>query len=117
MDRRFNGFGAASNVLNKTVNNMTPQKELTDRSKVGMTIAQLFGIVIFVFSVAGGFTIVGNNANTAMEMSCENAREIQQMKKDAQKDRELMLELIREVRESQIRIEGKLDLKQDKQFK
>jgi hypothetical protein len=92
-------------------------QNITDKSKIGMTIAQLFGIVIFIFSVGGGFTIVGNTATVAKEMSCENARDIQQMKKDAQKDRELMLELIREVRESQIRIEGKLDLKQDKQFK
>jgi uncharacterized ion transporter superfamily protein YfcC len=89
---------------------------ISDKTIIGMNIAQLFGILFFIFSVGGGFAIINSTAQAAHAMSCENTKDIQQLRKDAQKDRELMLDLIREVRESQIRIEGRLDLKQDKKF-
>ena len=92
------------------------QKVINEKTVIGMNFAQLFGIIVFIFSVGGGFAIVGSTAEAAYSIGCDNTRDIQQLRKDAQKDRELMLDLIREVRESQIRIEGRLDLKQDKKF-
>ena len=89
---------------------------VSDRTVIGMNVAQFFGVLIFIFSVGGGFAVVNSTAQAAHAISSENTKDIQQLRKDAQKDRELMLQLIQEVRESQIRIEGKLDLKQDKKF-
>lgn len=89
---------------------------LSDKTKVGMTIGQLIALVAFVFSVSGGFAVVNESATQANKKADANIEEIKELKKAAQQDRQLMMQLIQEVRESQIRIEGKLDLKQDKKF-
>jgi hypothetical protein len=92
------------------------QKVINEKTVVGLKIAQFFGVFVFIFTLGGGFAMINSTAKAAYSIGCDNTRDIQQLRKDAQKDRELMLDLIREVRESQIRIEGRLDLKQDKKF-
>lgn len=90
---------------------------INEKSKITLSIPQWFGLLAFIFSVGGGFAVINETATTANNKADSNKIEIEQLKKDSKKDREDIINLIHDVRESQIRIEGKLDLKQDRYVK
>lgn len=95
--------------------------QLTEKTKFGMSIAQW--VTVFLFLIAFGGTIAGygESLNETKKATDENRKRI-----DAHEDRlnrqdleraaqnKEMLIMIYEIRESQIRMEGKLDLKVDK---
>lgn len=90
---------------------------INEKSRITLSILQWFALIAFIFSVGGGFAVINETATAANNKADANRAEIEQLKKDAKKDRDDIINLIHEIRESQIRIEGKLDLKQDKYVK
>jgi uncharacterized membrane protein len=96
---------------------------LSEKTKIGLSIGQLLALVVFIFSVGGGFVGVNNTAssavttaNQAKEMSVETKREMEQLKKDTSKDVKEIMTLLQEVRESQIRTEEAMKLKADRKW-
>lgn len=89
---------------------------LNEKTRIRFGILEWIALVAFVFSVGTGFTVVGVEANTAKEQSAENKNEIKELREKHITEREQLINLIRDVRESQIRIEGELKLKQDRRY-
>lgn len=97
---------------------------LSEKTKIGISLGQLIALVVFIFSVGGGFVGVNNTAssavttaNEAKEISVETKRDMEQLKKDTSKDVKEIIIMLQQVRESQIRTEEALKLKADKQWK
>lgn len=89
-------------MANKEQNSIT-----VDRTKVAMSIPQWIALVFFIFSVGGGFAVLG-------EQTSKNSQDIKEIKREKAVEMQKLFEEIQRIRESQIRMEGKLDLKQDK---
>ena len=94
---------------------------LSKETKIGMTIGQLIALFFFILSVGGGYSALQSQtadaalqAYEAKQATIENSKRIERIEKDRAMDNKEIMNLIYEVRESQIRIEGKLDLKMDK---
>lgn len=95
--------------------------QLSDKTKIGMTIGQIFALIAFIFAVGGWnqsinseIKKVDNKAQKAVD-ECEIGKQrIEKMEKDRELQNLEIMKMIQEIRESQIRIEGKLDLKQDR---
>jgi|BioPla2DNA2_1021312.scaffolds.fasta_scaffold44806_4 hypothetical protein len=94
---------------------------ISDKTKIVLAIPQAVAVILFVLSVSGGFVSVGNKAssavttaNEAKEISIEASKEIKQIKKDIDNKQDAIMKAINEIRESQIRMEGDLKLKQDR---
>ena len=86
-----------------------------------MTIGQMIALVAFIFAVGGGYTELSQDvsaadkkAQQAVEQTNEGRLRIERMEKDREMQNLEIMKMIQEIRESQIRIEGKLDLKQDR---
>ena len=88
--------------------------EINDKTKVSVRIGQVSAIVAFIFVVAAGFSKIGTDANEALEQSQNNKKEIEAMKVDINLKSVETLKMFYEIRESQSRIEEKLNQKQDK---
>lgn len=88
--------------------------EINDKTKVGVRLGQVSAIVVFIFVMAAGFSKVGTDANEALEQSKNNKKEIDAMKIDINLKSVETLKMFYEIRESQSRIEEKLNQKQDK---
>lgn len=95
--------------------------QLSDKTKIGMTIGQMIALVAFIFAVGGGYTQLSQNisaadkkAQSAVDQCEESKRRLERMEKDRENQNLEIMKMIQEIRESQIRIEGKLDLKQDR---
>lgn len=89
---------------------------LSEKTKIGLSIGQMIALIFFIFSVSGGFIGVGTTASEANNRSKTNEIRIQRMDAERTSERDRMLLLIQEIRESQIRIEEALKLKQDKKW-
>ena len=96
---------------------ITEQKKLTqinEKTRIGLTSSQLVGIVVFIFGVGAGFSVIGSDASQAKEVSKENKSEIQILKQDMQIKNAETLKMFYEIRESTARIEEQLKQKKDK---
>lgn len=89
-------------------------KQINEKTRIGLTSSQLVGIVIFIFGVGAGFSVIGSDANQAKEISKENKSEIQCLKQDMQVKNAETLKMFYEIRESTARIEEQLKQKKDK---
>lgn len=87
---------------------------ISDKTKIVLAIPQAVAVIVFILSVSGGFVGVGSEASEANKRSQKNETRITTLEEKQQREREDFLKLLQEVRESQIRIEGKIDLKQDR---
>jgi len=94
---------------------------ISDKTKIVLAIPQAVAVIAFILAVSGGFVGVGNTAssavttaNEAKEISIEASKEIKQIKKDIDNKQDAIMKAINEIRESQIRMEGDLKLKQDR---
>ena len=94
---------------------------LSKETKIGMTIGQLIALFFFILSVGGGYTALqsqtsdaASQAYEAKQATMENAKRIERIERERALDNKEIMNMIHEIRESQIRIEGKLDLKMDK---
>lgn len=84
------------------------QKDINvDKTKVAMSIPQWIALLFFIFSVGGGFAVLG-------EQTSKNTQDIKDMQREKAIEMQKLFDEIQRIRESQIRMEGKLDLKQDK---
>ena len=95
--------------------------QLSEKTKATMTIGQMIALVAFIFAVGGGYTELSQDvsaadkkAQQAVEQTNEGRLRIERMEKDREMQNLEIMKMIQEIRESQIRIEGKLDLKQDR---
>ena len=95
--------------------------QLSEKTKATMTIGQMIALVAFIFAVGGGYTELSQDvsaadkkAQQAVEQTNEGRLRIERMEKDREIQNLEIMKMIQEIRESQIRIEGKLDLKQDR---
>lgn len=95
--------------------------QLSDKTKTTMTIGQMIALIAFIFAVGGGYTELSQDvsatdkkAQQAVEQTNEGRIRIEQMEKEREFQNLEIMKMIQEIRESQIRIEGKLDLKQDR---
>ena len=95
--------------------------QLSDKTKIGMTIGQLIATFIFVFAVGGGYADLNtktidavSKAAEAKSICDENRLRLESIEKNRAAENLEIMKMIQEIRESQIRIEGKLDLKQDR---
>ena len=95
--------------------------QLSDKTKTTMTIGQMIALVAFIFAVGGGYTdlsqevtAANKKAQQAVEQTNEGRLRIERMEKERELQNLEIMKMIQEIRESQIRIEGKLDLKQDR---
>lgn len=96
---------------------ITEQKKMTqinEKTRIGLTSSQLVGIVVFIFGVSAGFSVIGSDASQAKEISKENKSEIQMLKQDMQIKNAETLKMFYEIRESTARIEEQLKQKKDK---
>lgn len=98
--------------------------QLTEKTKFGMSIAQWVVVALFLITVGGsiaGYSAALNETKRATVNNSEriNAAEqrIKQLEFERAADNKQLLEMIYQIRESQIRIEGKLELKMDKYIK
>ena len=78
-----------------------------DKAKIAMSIPLWITLIVFIFSTRGGFAVLGEHVN-------RNTASIQEMKQEKENEMKKLFDEIQRIRESQIRMEGKLDLKQDK---
>ena len=78
-----------------------------DKAKIAMSIPLWITLIVFIFSTGGGFAVLGEHVN-------RNTANIQEMKREKENEMKKLFDEIQRIRESQIRMEGKLDLKQDK---
>lgn len=92
------------------------KNSISDKTKVVLAIPQLIAVIAFILAVSGGFVGVGTKAEEANKRSENNEKRIISIEMKQQSDREEWLKLVQEVRESQIRIEEALKLKQDKKW-
>ena len=95
--------------------------QLSDKTKTTMTIGQMIALIAFIFAVGGGYTDLSQDvtaankkAQQAVDQSKEGELRIERMEKERELQNLEIMKMIQEIRESQIRIEGKLDLKQDR---
>lgn len=95
--------------------------QLSDKTKIGMTIGQLIATFIFIFAVGGGYADLNTKtidavgkAAEAKSICDENRLRLESIEKTRAAENIEIMKMIQEIRESQIRIEGKLDLKQDR---
>ena len=95
--------------------------QLSDKTKTTMTIGQMIALVAFIFAVGGGYTELSQDvaaadkkAQQAVDQCDESKSRIERIEKDREVQNLEIMKMIQEIRESQIRIEGKLDLKQDR---
>ncbi len=95
--------------------------QLSDKTKTTMTISQFVALIAFIFAVGGGYTELSQDvaaadkkAQQAIEQYDENKRRLERMEREREMQNLEIMKMIQEIRESQIRIEGKLDLKQDR---
>ena len=89
-------------------------KQINEKTRIGLTSSQLVGIVVFIFGVGAGFSVIGSYAGQAKEISKENKSEIQMLKQDMQIKNAETLKMFYEIRESTARIEEQLKQKKDK---
>ena len=89
-------------------------KQINEKTRIGLTSSQLVGIVVFIFGVGAGFSVIGSDASQAKEISKENKSEIQILKQDMQLKNAETLKMFYEIRESTARIEEQLKQKKDK---
>jgi len=80
---------------------------ISDKTKIVLAIPQAIAVIVFILAVSGGFAVLGEHVN-------RNTASIQEMKQEKENEMKKLFEEIQRIRESQIRMEGKLDLKQDK---
>lgn len=88
--------------------------EINDKTKVSVRVGQIAAIVTTIFVIVAGFSKVGTDANKALEQSSANKKDIDAMKVDINLKSVETLKMFYEIRESQSRIEEKLNQKQDK---
>lgn len=95
--------------------------QLSEKTKTSMTIGQLIALVAFIFAVGGGYTNLNQGVEAAdkkAQQSLDRCDESRTRLEKIEKDREMqsveIMKMIQEIRESQIRIEGQLNLKQDR---
>lgn len=95
--------------------------QLSDKTKTTMTIGQMIALIAFIFAVGGGYTelsqdvsVADKKAQQAVDQCDESKRRLERMEKEREMQNLEIMKMIQEIRESQIRIEGKLDLKQDR---
>ena len=95
--------------------------QINEKTRIGLPPSQLFGIVVFVFGIGSGFSIVGNDAKQARAAADENREtikevksEVQNLKQDMQVKNAETLKMFYEIRESTARIEEQLKQKKDK---
>lgn len=88
--------------------------QINEKTRIGLTSSQLVGIVIFIFGIGAGFSVIGSDASQAKETSKENKFEIQSLKQDIQIKNAETLKMFYEIRESTARIEEQLKQKKDK---
>lgn len=86
-----------------------------------MTIGQMIALVAFIFAVGGGYTELSQDvsaadkkAQQAVDQCDESKRRLERIEREREMQNLEIMKMIQEIRESQIRIEGKLDLKQDR---
>ena len=92
------------------------KNSISNKTKVILAIPQLVAVIAFILAVSGGFVGVGTKADEANKRSENNEKRIISIEMKQQSDRDEWLKLVQEVRESQIRIEEALKLKQDKKW-
>lgn len=95
--------------------------QLSDKTKTTMTIGQMIALVAFIFAVGGGYTELSQDvsaadkkAQQAVDECDKSKRRLDLMEREREMQNLEIMKMIQEIRESQIRIEGKLDLKQDR---
>ena len=89
-------------------------EQINEKTRIGMTPSQITALVILIFGIGAGFSVVGSDANQAKEMSKDNKKEIEMIKKDVNMKAAETLKMFYEIRESQARIEEQLKQKMDK---
>ena len=95
--------------------------EITEKTRFGMSIAQWGVMAVFLIGMIGGFVGFAASFEEAKRLSKDNETRInvnesriKQLEYERAADNKELLEMIYQIRESQTRIEGKLDLKQDR---
>ena len=98
--------------------------QITEKTKFGMSIAQWVAVFLFLIALGGSIAGFGASLESAKEATRENKHRIdvnesrlKQLEAERAADNKQLLEMIYQIRESQIRIEGKLELKMDKYTK
>ena len=98
--------------------------QITEKTKFGMSIAQWVAVFLFLIAIGGSIAGFGASLESAKEATRENKQRIdinearlKQLESERAADNKQLLEMIYQIRESQIRIEGKLELKMDKYTK
>ena len=85
-------------------------EQINEKTRIGLTSSQFVGIVVFIFGVGAGFSVIGSDASQAKE----NKSEIQMLKQDMQIKNAETMKMFYEIRESTARIEEQLKQKKDK---
>ena len=95
--------------------------EITEKTRFGMSIAQWGVMAVFLIGMIGGFVGFAAPFEETKRLSKDNETRInvnesriKQLEYERAADNKELLEMIYQIRESQTRIEGKLDLKQDR---
>ena len=88
--------------------------KFNEKTEISFNPSQAIGLVVLVFGIGTGFSVVGSDANQAKQASSENKREIELLKKDVNLKASETLKMFYEIRESQARIEEQLKQKMDK---
>jgi len=95
--------------------------QLSEKTKTTMSIGQLVALLAFIFAVGGGYTQLSQDikaadkkAQSAVDRCDMSQARLERMEKERENQNVEITKMIQEIRESQIRIEGKLDLKQDR---
>lgn len=95
--------------------------QLSDKTKIGMTIGQIIALIGFIFAVGGWNQNQSNRidrvdlkATEAVSHCDEYKARLEKIERERAQESVAIMKMIQEIRESQIRIEGKLDLKQDR---
>ena len=95
--------------------------QLSDKTKTTMTIGQMVALIAFIFAVGGGYTELSQDvlaadkkAQMAVDQCDESKRRLERMERERENQNLEIMKMIQEIRESQIRIEGQLNLKQDR---
>ena len=95
--------------------------QINEKTRIGLPSSQLFGIVVIVFGIGAGFSVVGTDAKQARAAADENREaikeiksEVQNLKQDMQVKNAETLKMFYEIRESTARIEEQLKQKKDK---
>jgi len=83
---------------------------LNEKTRFGLTFGQLISIVSIVFTFTMGYSKINTDIMN-MQMRITN---LEHNHKELDKRRNDMMDMLHEIKNSQIRMEGKLDMKQDK---